>query len=159
MKWNAGLLTVLPFFRSASSIFFSFFHSFFNPDFPHLSFSVVLYFSSSSVLLSLTVAVIFSVRVRFFSLFITLSHFDLEFICKHHMYTSHVYITPYIYSICIFFYIKRNITIWSCSLMVSVVVFFFVGPIPWGYSWKEISLFRRYSNSVLKSVLLQFYQI
>ena len=109
---------------------FLIFYSFFNPDFSHLSFSVVLYFSSSSVLLSLTVAVIFSVRVRFFSLFITLSHFDFEFICKHHMYTSHVYITPYIYSICIFFYIKRNITIWSCSLMVSVVVFFFVGPIP-----------------------------
>lgn len=151
MKWNDGLLTVLPFFRSASSIFFSFFHSFFNPDFPHFSFSVVLYFSSSSVLLSLTVAVIFSVHVCFFpfsllSLTLTLN--------------SSVNITCiwYIYSICIFFYIKRNITIWSCSLMVSVA-FFFVGPIPWGYSWKEISLFRRYSNTVLKSVLLQFYQI
>ena len=151
MKWNAGLLTVLPFFRSASSIFFSFFHSFFNPDFPHLSFSVVLYFSSSSVLLSLTVAVIFSVHVRFFSLFITLSHFDLEFICKHHMYLIYI---QYMH----FFYIKRNITIWSCSLMVSVA-FFFLGPIPWSYSWKEISLFRRYYNTVLKSILLQFYQI
>lgn len=151
MKWNAGLLTVLPFFRSASSIFFSFFHSFFNPDFPHFSFSVVLYFSSSSVLLSLTVAVIFSVRVRFFSLFITLSHFDLEFICKHLMYLIYI---QYMY----FFYIKRNITIWSCSLIVSVAFFFFfVGPIPWGYSWKEIPLFRRYYNTVLKSVLLQFY--
>ena len=151
MKWNAGLLTVLPFFRSASSIFFSFFHSFFNPDFPHFSFSVVLYFSSSSVLLSLTVAVIFSVCVRFFSLFITLSHFDLEFICKHLMYLIYI---QYMY----FFYIKRNITIWSCSLIVSVAFFFFfVGPIPWGYSWKEIPLFRRYYNTVLKSVLLQFY--
>lgn len=151
MKWNAGLLTVLPFFRSASSIFFSFFHSFFNPDFSHLSFSVVLYFSSSSVLLSLTVAVIFSVRVRFFSLFITLSHFDLEFICKHLMYLIYIQYMS-------FFYIKRNITIWSCSLIVSVAFFFFfVGPIPWGYSWKEIPLFRRYYNTVLKSVLLQFY--
>lgn len=96
---------------------FLIFYSFFNPDFSHLSFSVVLYFSSSSVLLSLTVAVIFSVHVRFFpfsllSLTLTLN--------------SSVNITciRYIYSICIFFYIKRNITIWSCSLMVSVAFFF-----------------------------------
>lgn len=109
---------MLPFFRSASSIFFSFFHSFFNPDFPHFSFSVVLYFFSSSVPFVPHCCCYLFCPCPFF--------FPFSLLSLTLTLNSSVNITciRYIYSICIFFYIKRNITIWSCSLMVSVAFFF-----------------------------------